>query len=67
MSAPSAAIWNGNTSFASVTLFSGGGVKVSIKARRDLEEISTWEGESPTGSVVVAAKVLRENTIVAQC
>ena len=56
MSVPSAAIWNGSTSFASVTLFSGGGVKVSRKARRDVEEISTWDGERPTGSVVVAAR-----------
>ncbi len=45
-----------NISFASVTLFSGGGVKVSTKAKCDAEEISTWDGESPTGSVVVAAK-----------
>ena len=55
-SAPFAAIWNGSTSFASVTLLSGGGVKVSRKASRDVEEISNWDGERPTGSVVVAAK-----------
>src|SRR5271156_4447275 len=55
ISFPLAPIWKGRISLAPGTVSRGGGVKVSTNTRSDVGVVSTWEGESPRGSVVVAA------------